>query len=315
MEKSRFVTLDRIITEFSLEVLFGVEGYGETKIFVDSVDRPGLQLVGFFEHFESQRVQLLGNMEYGYLQNLTHEQRLDCFDKLLAYEIPALIWARGLEPFPECLEMAKKHGRTILRTNELTGDFMSTLTATLKNFLSPRITRHGVLVEVYGEGILLTGESGVGKSETAVELLKRGHRLIADDAVEITRSSAHSLMGTSPALIRYYMELRGIGVIDVRHLFGMSAVKESTRIDMIIHIEQWKDNGNYDRIGLDNHTTSVLDVDVPIVTVPVKPGRNLAVIIEVAALNNRQKKMGYNAAEEFTRQINAHFEAEQAKWK
>lgn len=315
MESHRFVTLDRVINEFSLEVLYGVENYEQTKVYVDSVDRPGLQLVGFFEHFESQRIQLLGNMEYGYLQNLTEEQRRDCFDKLLSYEIPALILARGRDPFPECLEMAQKHGRTILRTPEPTGDFMSTLTATLKNFLSPRITRHGVLVEVYGEGILLTGESGVGKSETAVELIKRGHRLIADDAVEITRSSAHSLMGTSPALIRYYMELRGIGVIDVRHLFGMSAVKESTRIDMVIHIEQWKDGADYDRIGLDTNYAKILDVDVPSVTVPVKPGRNLAVIIEVAALNNRQKKMGYNAAEEFTRQINAHFEAEQTKWK
>lgn len=315
MKGNRFVTLDRVINEFSLEILYGVEHYEQTRVYVDSVDRPGLQLVGYFEHFESQRIQLLGNMEYGYLSNLSSDQRRDCFDRLLAYEIPALILARGLEPYPECLEMAEKHGRTVLRTQETTGDFMSTLTATLKNFLSPRITRHGVLVEVYGEGILLTGESGVGKSETAVELLKRGHRLIADDAVEIMRSSAHSLMGTSPALIRYYMELRGIGVIDVRHLFGMSAVKESTRIDMIIHIEQWKDDGNYDRIGLENHYAKVLDVEVPIVTVPVKPGRNLAVIIEVAALNNRQKKMGYNAAEEFTRQINAHFESEQAKWK
>ena len=183
------------------------------------------------------------------------------------------------------------------------GDFMSTLTATLKNFLSPHITRHGVLVEVYGEGVLLIGESGVGKSENAVELLKRGHRLIADDAVDITRTSAHSLRGTAPELIRYYMELRGIGVIDVRQLFGMSAVKDFTRIDMIINIEQWKNGVNYDRIGLEDQFTTILDVQVPIVTVPVKPGRNLAVIIEVAALNNRQKKMGYNTAEEFNKKL------------
>ena len=270
--------------------------------------------MGYFQHFDTHRVQLIGNMEYGYLADLTSQQRRERFDQLLSYPIPTLIFARGLEPYPECMEMAEKHDRTILRTQEPTGDFMSTLTATLKNFLSPHITRHGVLVEVYGEGILLIGESGVGKSENAIELLKRGHRLIADDAVDITRTSAHSLRGTAPELIRYYMELRGIGVIDVRQLFGMSAVKESTRIDMIINIEQWKDGVNYDRIGLDDQYSTILDVEVPTVTVPVKPGRNLAIIIEVAALNNRQKKLGYNAAQEFTRQINAHFEAEQAVW-
>lgn len=314
MDNKRFVKLEQIIKEFSLEVLYGGTDYKNIKIYVDSVDRPGLQLVGYFQHFDTHRVQLIGNMEYGYLADLTSQQRLERFDQLLSYPFPTLIYARGLEPYPECMEMAKKHDRTILRTQEPTGDFMSTLTATLKNMLSPHITRHGVLVEVYGEGILLIGESGVGKSENAIELLKRGHRLIADDAVDITRTSAHSLRGTAPELIRYYMELRGIGVIDVRQLFGMSAVKESTRIDMIINIEQWKDGINYDRIGLDDQFSTILEVDVPTVTVPVKPGRNLAIIIEVAALNNRLKKLGYNAAQEFTRQINAHFEAEQALW-
>jgi HPr kinase/phosphorylase len=314
MDNHRFVKLSHIVEEFSLEVLHRGSNFEETKIYVDSVDRPGLQLVGYFRHFESQRVQLIGNMEYGYLLGLPGHERRERFDVLFSYDIPALIFARGLEPFPECMEMAEKHERTILRTQEPTGDFMSTLTATLKNLLSPCITRHGVLVEVYGEGILLYGESGVGKSETAVELLKRGHRLIADDAVDITRTSAHSLRGTSPELIRYYMELRGIGIIDVRQLFGMSAVKDFTRIDMIVHIEQWKEGYSYDRVGLSDQFETILDVEVPTVTVPVKPGRNLAVIIEVAALNNRQKKMGFNAAEEFTRKINAHYEAEQTKW-
>lgn len=315
MENHRYVRLDEIIKEFNLEILNRGQNFEDIKIYVDSVDRPGLQLLGYFNHFDTQRVQLIGNMEYGYLEGLDHQARLDCFDQLLSYPIPTLIYARGLEPFPECMEMAQKHERSILRTQESTGDFMSTLTATLKNMLSPHITRHGVLVEVYGEGILLIGESGVGKSENAVELLKRGHRLIADDAVDITRTSARSLRGTAPELIRYYMELRGIGVIDVRQLFGMSAVKDSTRIDMIINIEQWKDGVNYDRIGLDDQYTTILDVKVPTVTVPVKPGRNLAIIIEVAAMNNRQKKMGFNAAEAFTQQINAHFQAEQASWK
>ena len=314
MENHRYVKLDEIIKEFELEVLHSGDNFQDIKIYVDSVDRPGLQLLGYFEHFDMQRVQLIGNMEYGYLQGLDSKDRMECFDRFLSYPIPTLIYARGLEPFPECMEMARKHGRTILRTEDPTGDFMSTLTATLKNMLSPHITRHGVLVEVYGEGILLLGESGVGKSENAMELLKRGHRLIADDAVDIIRTSAHSLRGSAPELIRYYMELRGIGVIDIRQLFGMSAVKDATRIDMIINIEQWQDNKEYDRIGLEEQYTTILDVDVPTVTVPVKPGRNLAIIIEVAAMNNRQKKMGFNAAEAFTRRINEHFNAENTMW-
>ena len=313
MDSNRFVNLERIINEFSLEVLYGGTDYKSIRITVDSVDRPGLQLVGYFQHFDTHRVQLIGNMEYGYLADLTSQQRRERFDQLLSYPIPTLIFARGLEPYPECMEMAEKHDRTILRTGTHRRLYEHP-DRHPEEFPLPHITRHGVLVEVYGEGILLIGESGVGKSENAIELLKRGHRLIADDAVDITRTSAHSLRGTAPELIRYYMELRGIGVIDVRQLFGMSAVKESTRIDMIINIEQWKDGVNYDRIGLDDQYSTILDVEVPTVTVPVKPGRNLAIIIEVAALNNRQKKLGYNAAQEFTRQINAHFEAEQAVW-
>lgn len=314
MDSSRFVNLSAIINEFELEVIYEGEDFANRRIYVDSVDRPGLQLVGYFQHFEHQRVQLIGHMEYGYLKGLSKDDRRKCFDDLFGYPIPALIYARGLEPFEECMEMAEKHGRTILRTQELTGEFMSTLTSALKSMLSPKITRHGVLVEVYGEGIFLVGESGVGKSENAVELLKRGHRLIADDAVEIIRDSAHSLRGTAPELIRYYMELRGVGVIDVRQLFGMSAVKDSTRIDMVINLEQWKDGTEYDRIGLEENYTTILDVPVPTVTVPVKPGRNLAIIIEVAAMNNRQKKMGFNAAEAFTQRINAHFQTDQASW-
>ena len=314
LDAKRSVRLAQLINELSMEVCYGGNDYNNTEVYVDSVDRPGLQFIGYFNHFDDQRLQLIGNMEYGYLQNLSSEARGKCFDELFSYDIPALIYARGLDPYPECMEMAKKYGRTILRTQEPTGDFMSTLTATLKHLLSPRITRHGVLVEVYGEGVLLMGESGVGKSENAIELLKRGHRLIADDAVEIQRISKYSLMGSAPELIRYYMELRGIGVIDVRQLFGMSAVKDSTMIDIIINLEPWKDGYNYDRIGLDDHYSSILDVQVPTLTIPVKPGRNLAVIIEVAALNNRQKKMGYNAAEEFTKQISAHFNVDEAHW-
>ena len=247
-------------------------------------------------------------METTYLSGLTEEQRRESFEQLLSQEIPALIISRDMEPYPECMEMAEKYDRTILRSQDTTSVFMSNVIAALKNYLSPRITRHGVLVDVYGEGVLLLGESGVGKSETAIELVKRGHRLIADDAVEIKRTAAMRLMGSAPELIRHYIELRGIGVIDVRRLFGMSAVKDEAEIDMVINLEQWKDGAMYDRLGLENLYTTILDVQVPSLTVPVKPGRNLAVIVEVAAMNNRHKKMGYNAALEFTKQINEHFD-------
>ncbi|MCD7857922.1 MAG: HPr(Ser) kinase/phosphatase, partial [Clostridiales bacterium] len=224
----------------------------------------------------------------------------------------ALIIARSMEPFPECLEAAEKYDRNVLRTSQETGEFMSNLTSALRTYLSPRITRHGVLVELYGEGVLLMGESGVGKSEAAIELIKRGHRLIADDAVEIRRVRSNQLVGSAPELIRYYMEMRGIGVIDVRQLFGMSAVKDSQEIDLIINLENWREGILYDRLGLEDFRTSILDVEVPTLTIPIKPGRNLSAIIEVAALNNRHKKMGYNAAEEFTDRINEHFDRQMA---
>jgi HPr kinase/phosphorylase len=208
--------------------------------------------------------------------------------------------------------MAEKHGRCVLRTEENTANIISSLIAYLHTALSPSITRHGVLVEVYGEGVLLMGESGVGKSETAMELIKRGHRLIADDAVEIRRATGKRLIGTAPDLIRYYMELRGIGVVDIRRLFGMSAVKYDTPIDMLINLETWSDDAVYDRLGAEECFTTLLDVNLPTLTIPVKPGRNMAVIIEVAAMNNRNRKMGHNSALEFSQRIDAHI-AEKAE--
>ena len=302
------VKLGTVVKEFGLEVLCGSEGYGDIPIVTEDVNRPGLQLTGFFDHFDPERIELLGLVEHTYLAGVTPETRRRVFDSLFTYPIPALIITRSLECYPECMEMAQKHGRTILRTADATSAFMSTLISYLKSSLSPRITRHGVLLEIYGEGVLLLGESGVGKSETAIELVKRGHRLIADDAVEIKRTGTESLVGTAPALIRHYIELRGIGVVDVSQLFGMGAVKEEQTIDLIINLEQWRNDKIYDRLGVDSLFTSVLDVQVPTLTVPVQPGRNLAVIIEVAAMNNRHKKMGYNAALEFTHQINEHFD-------
>ena len=251
---------------------------------------------------------MIGRVEATYLAQLSAEERRISFDQLLARDIPCLIITRGMDPFPECMELAERYNRTILRTQETTSAFMGALIAALRNYLSPRITRHGVLVEVYGEGVLLLGESGVGKSETAIELVKRGHRLVADDAVEIKRVGVKRLVGSAPELIRHYIELRGIGVVDVQQLFGMSAVREDQDIDLVVNLEQWNDNTMYDRLGLEDLYTVILDVKVPALTVPVKPGRNLAIIVEVAAMNNRHKKTGYNAAQAFTQQINEHFD-------
>mgnify|MGYP002511103868 CR=1 FL=1 len=302
------IKLGTIIDNFHLKVLYGPEGYRNRRITMEEVNRPGLQLTGFFDYFDKDRVQILGLVELSYLEGIPAAKRAVVFDRLFSYHTPAVIFARGLKPYPECLEMARKHGQVILGSQESTATIMSTLIAYLRSELSPTITRSGVLVEVYGEGVMLAGESGVGKSETAIELVKRGHRLIADDAVEIRRSPSGGLVGTAPELIRHYIELRGIGVVDVRRLFGMSAVKFDSAIDMMIQLEPWKDGKLYDRLGADDRFVSLLDVSIPTLTIPVKPGRNLAVIIEVAAMNNRNKKMGYNAALEFSLQVDSHID-------
>ncbi|MCD8008258.1 MAG: HPr(Ser) kinase/phosphatase [Clostridiales bacterium] len=312
MPNTQSILLQTLVKEFNLEILHKGTGYETQQVIQTSINRPGLSLVGFYDYFDSNRLQLMGKMENTYLKMMGREERLKCFRDLLSHPIPAVILARNLAPYPECLQAAEEYGRTVLRSTQETGELMSDLTTSLRSYLSPRITRHGVLVEVYGEGILLMGESGVGKSETAIELIKRGHRLIADDAVEIQRTNPKTLMGSAPELIRYYVEMRGIGVIDVRQLFGMSAIKDSQTIDMIINLEQWREGMLYDRLGLDDFWTTILDVKIPTLTIPVKPGRNLAVIIEVAAMNNRHKKMGYNAAQEFTDRINAHFSEQMA---
>lgn len=310
MESLYTVKLGELIKKFNLEVIRGAEGYEDQAICTEDVNRPGLQLTGFFDYFDPHRLQVIGKVEDTYLSGLTPDQRRESFELLLSQDIPALIISRGIDPYPECMEMAEKYDRTVLRSQDTTSVLMSTIIASLKSYLAPRITRHGVLVEVYGEGVLLLGESGVGKSETAIELIKRGHRLIADDAVEIRRGFNNRLVGTAPELIRHYMELRGIGVVDVRRLFGMSAVKFETNIDMLVKLENWQDGAMYDRLGADEFFTELMGVQLPTLTIPVKPGRNLAVILEVAAMNNRNKKMGHNAALEFTRQIDAHIDSQ-----
>ncbi len=309
------VPLTQLVEDFHLKIWHASTDYEDVDIVVEEVSRPGIQLAGFFEHFEPLRLQVVGNVEFAYLSTLSHERSLEIFEQLFSRKIPAMIFARNIEPTPECLEMAKKHDITILRCLESTSYLVSGITAYLKNALAPQISRHGVLVEVYGEGMLLMGESGIGKSEAAAELLKRGHRLIADDAVDIRKIADNTLLGTSPALIRNYIEIRGIGVINVAKLFGMAAIKDETAINLVVNIVPWSGDQIYDRLGLEEQYMDILGVKVPAITIPVKPGRNLAIILEIAAMNNRQKKMGYNAAVEFTEQINRHFEAQNTRKK
>ena len=302
------VPLTQLVEEAGLSVCYRASDYERIRITVEDVSRPGLPMAGFFDHFEPMRLQVMGTVEMSYLDKLSSEGRSIVFDRFFSYKIPALIIARGNMPHPECLEQAQKYDVTILLSSESTSYIVSFLITALKNHLAPRITRHGVLVDVYGEGMLLIGDSGIGKSEAAVELLKRGHRLIADDAVEIKKISDTRLVGTAPELIRNYIELRGIGVINVAKLFGMASIKEETFINLVINIVPWSDHEIYDRLGLENQYVELLGVQVPSITIPVTPGRNLAVNLEVAAMNNRQKRMGYNAAVEFTERINRHFD-------
>ena len=299
MSENKFtVTLQQIIDELKLEELYLPKPAEEVLISENEVNRPGLQLMNFYEYFNPERIQILGKMEFAYLSTRSEAERTDIISKLFATHIPALIITRGLECFQEIITLAEKEGIPVLRSKDSTSNFVAALIAFLNLNLAPRITRHGVLIEIYGEGVLILGESGVGKSETGIELVKRGHRLVADDAVEIRKVSNISLVGTSPDNIRHFLELRGIGIINARRLFGVGAVKVTEKIDLVVELELWNPEKLYDRMGIDNEYVSILGVNVPSATIPVKPGRNLAVILEVAAMNNRQKKMGYNAAHE-----------------
>ena len=307
MEPRYSVKLSLLVEEFGLKKVYTPPDFENVRIVTPDLNRPGMQLVGFFSHFDNERIQLMGTVEIMYLKTLPSSERRKIFAELMKRHIPALIICHSMQIYPECLEMAEKYQVSLLATELDTSVFEAELITTLNIYLGPRITRHGTMLEVYGEGILITGESGVGKSETAIELVKRGHRLIADDAVEIKKISYNTLFAESPPLIQHYIELRGIGVVDVMRLFGMGAIKSRQELDLIINIETWQDGMMYDRLGLENQYTTLLGVQVPIMKIPVKPGRNLAVIIEVAAMNNRQKKLGYNSAQEFTERINRHF--------
>lgn len=309
MEDRKFkIALSKVVDDFQLEKLYESKNYNKVMIERTDVNRPALQIIGFFDYFDNKRIQILGKVELTYLEQFGYEKRYNLLEQLFSSGIPAIIITRGLQVGPEVFELAEKHDLTVLRTEDSTSNMMSALISYLNVQIAPRITRHGVLVEVYGEGILIMGDSGVGKSEAAIELLKRGHRLVADDAVEIKRVSNKTLVGSAPDIIRHFVELRGIGVIDVKEIFGIGAVKDTESIDLIIHLEQWVEGRQYDRLGMVEEYTNVMGINIPSMTVPVKIGRNIAVIIEVAAMNNRQKRMGYNAAQELNNRLMKNME-------
>ena len=298
MSEHYTVSLQKIIDAHGLETIYLPKDANDILIDTNEVNRPGIVLTGYTDYFDPRRIQILGWTEFGFLQNMSREKQIEVVSEWLSLKPAAAVITRGLETPGYFEKLFEQYSVPLLKTNEETSPFLANLIQYLNTSLAPRITRHGVLCEVYGEGVLIIGESGAGKSETAVELIKRGHRLIADDAVEIRRTDARTLIGSSPNNIRHFIELRGIGIINARRLFGMGSVKDTEKINMVISLEPWESGKAYDRLGIDNEYTKILDVKVPVITVPVNPGRNLAVIIETAAMNNRQKKMGYNAARE-----------------
>lgn len=297
-----YITLDKIIKDLGLETIFEAKNIEKEKIIASEINRPGLQLAGYMDKFAYDRLQILGNVEWHYCSDLSKDVRYRRFEKIFKYPIPALIISRNMEVFPEIIELGKKYNRTILRTPHSTTKFINILINYLDLELAPETTVHGVLMEVYGMGVLIMGKSGVGKSETALELIKRGHRLVADDVVEI-KQVENRLSGEAPGIIRHFMEVRGIGILDIERLYGVGAVKKNEFVDLIIELEFWDENKEYDRVGLDEEYMELLDIKIPKLTIPVRPGRNLAMIVEVAARNTRQKKLGYNAAVELNNKI------------
>ena len=297
------VGLTAIVEKPKLKNLTPEVDMAEIVITTPNINRPALQLAGYFDHFASDRVQIIGYVEYTYLKHLTAEQRVPIYEKFLSSEIPCVIFSSRTEPDEEFLRLAIENNKPLLASEQETSPFMAECIRALSTMLAPCISIHGVLVDVYGEGVLLMGESGVGKSEAALELVKRGHRLVTDDVVEIRKVDEETLIGRSPAITRHFIELRGIGIVDVKELFGVSSIRESKQIDMVIRLEEWVKDKEYDRLGLNEEYTEFLGTKVVCHTLPIRPGRNLAVIVETAAANNRQKKLGYNAAQELYRRV------------
>jgi HPr kinase/phosphorylase len=291
------VSIREMVKEFDLEETAPEIGLHGRKIEKSDVSRPALALAGFFEHFDAKRIQIMGSMEFAYMSKTPESMRREVLRELFSYKFPCLTICRNLVPYPEMMEFSKEFEVPVFRTDRSTSDYLGEVVRWLRVELAPRVTVHGVLLDVFGEGVLITGESGVGKSETAIELIKRGHRLVADDAVEIKRVSQQTLIGASPEIIRYFIELRGIGIIDVKSMYGVGSVKATQQIDLVIRLEYWDNKREYNRLGLTEEYIDILGNDVACHSIPIRPGRNLAVICESAAINHREKKMGYNAAE------------------
>ena len=296
------VSISQLIKDLNLEVVSMPE---DKEYYVESedVNRTGLPLAGYFEYFPYERIQIIGRTEYTYFQNIDKEKRKEILDKFFSYEIPVLIVTRGLEVGSDIIEKAKKYNRVVLSSKSNTTRFMNRLSNYLDNKLAPHVTMHGVLVDVYGIGVLIKGESSIGKSETALELIQKGHRLIADDAVEIRKVDDSRLVGQAPEILKHYMEIRGIGIIDVKSLYGVGAIKNQKAIDIVIELENWNQQKYYDRLGLDREYEEILGKQIEKLVIPVKPGRNTSMIIEVAAMNFRQRGMGIDAAQEFTQKL------------
>lgn len=295
------ISVKQMVEDLHLEEINQPEN--QINITTMQLNRPGIQLAGFFDYFGYERIQIIGKVEHQYLSQLDSNLRAERLDKLFSYDIPCLIISRNLEVFDEIIAAAEKHQRQLLRSHRNTTRLISKLVNYLEDKLAPIVTLHGVLMDVYGVGVLITGKSGIGKSETAVELIKRGHLLVADDSVEVKRIGQDFLIGTAPEIIRHMMEVRGIGLMDVRSLYGVSAIKESTQISLVIELEEWDHNKDYERLGLDDSYREIHGMKVEEVVIPVKPARNIALLIEVAARNHRQKSMGYNAAREFEERL------------
>lgn len=297
------VPLHKLMRDCVMEPIVCAERIPEIHITSTDINRPGLQLAGFFDYFGNDRIQVIGKVEMTYLDQMTSEERRHALHDLFSKNVPCVVLARGMDPHPEMIELAREFNTPLFVTAEVTSRFSSNLISFLNVELAPMETRHAELIEVYGEGVLILGESGVGKSETALELVKRGHRLVADDLTEIRRVSSKTLVGSAPEIIRHLIEIRGIGILDVKHLYGVGSVKMTENINLVVNMELWNSQKQYERLGMDEQFTEILGIQIPSLTIPVRPGRNLAIIIEVAAMNNRQKKMGYNAAQAFSQRI------------
>ena len=292
------VSLEKIIEKMKLENLTPDIDVKGIKITQPDINRPALQMAGFFEHFEATRLQIIGFVEYTYMQGMAEDRKRLIYDQLLSNDVPAIVFCRELEPDEIFLEIAKKHNVPVLITKKATSAFMAEIIRWLNVKLAPCISVHGVLVDIFGEGVLITGESGIGKSEAALELIRRGHRLVTDDVVEIRKVSDDTLIGSAPDITKHFIELRGIGIVDIKALYGVSSVKDTQSIDMVIRLEDWNKDKEYDRLGLEEEYTEYLGNKVVCHSIPIRPGSNLAIICESAAINHRQKKMGYNAAQE-----------------